>query len=367
MMVHMGMIVADLPGWLDTVLFGLSLVLPPVTLLLPASVKALIRNALVDVSNQINGDAAKDGLMIRGQFSLPGTAGPTYLFDPRWFFLRCIPSERSAWLGANLRPISAPSLRLFFEDQAVTVADNPWGRSEIRRDGGLPLKITARLVVPPGLIQRRDPTLRVRFETYLNDKPVPAYTRDLRYFQQVSVQLGGPITATSFTTGPSPTNLDIDTITMVSPTKLDQEVRITCRLYRSAGGITEDLFNKTVYIQSVDPRPDAVKPYVQWAHRVTYSNGFRKRKVVRRSKIHRVPGKGGCRFSDQYLRLPGNPAKFVSLRRFTGLPFAWSEIENNRDKVCPYCFFGGPDKHPIDVYKSKYDLTGAVAQFIRPA
>ena len=89
-------------------------------------------------------------------------------------------------------------------------------------------------------------------------------------------------------------------------------------------------------------------------------NGYRQRKVVRRSKIHRAPGKGGCRFSDQYLDLPGQPGKFVSLRRFTGLPFEMNDIEAHRDKVCPYCFFGGPDKHATALFLNKYDLTGAV-------
>jgi hypothetical protein len=95
---------------------------------------------------------------------------------------------------------------------------------------------------------------------------------------------------------------------------------------------------------------------------VTYWNRHTQVKVIRRSKIHRVPGKGGCKFSDQYLTLPGNPGKFISLHRFTGLPFEMRDIAANREKVCPYCFFGGPDKHPSDQYVSKYDLTGAFSQ-----
>ena len=162
--------------------------------------------------------------------------------------------------------------------------------------------------------------------------------------------------------------LVIDTIRMVNPNKLDQEVRVFCRLYRASAGTTEDLFTGSVFMLSVDPRPDYVKPYVQWAHRVSYHNGFKQRKVIRRSKIHKVPGKGGCRFSNQYLR-PGMAisGKFVSLRRFTGLPFDMVDIEANGHLVCPYCFFGGPDNTLASLHTSKYDLTGAVGKLFAKA
>ena len=81
-LVKMGRIEADLPEWLDVVIFGLSLVLPPVTILLPNVLAALIHNALVDVSNRLNGRAARNGFSLRDQFALPGTSGPTYDFEP---------------------------------------------------------------------------------------------------------------------------------------------------------------------------------------------------------------------------------------------------------------------------------------------
>jgi hypothetical protein len=159
--------------------------------------------------------------------------------------------------------------------------------------------------------------------------------------------------------------LNIDTIRFVPPSRLDQEVRIYCRLYRSLGGLTEDLFSDSIYILSVDSRPDDVKPFVQWAHRVTYYTNHKRVQVVRRSKIHKVPGKGGCRFSNQYLvSSMSAKTKFYSIRRFTGLPFEMRDINDHRDKVCPYCFFGGPDKFvPVT---SQFDITGAVGKLFKP-
>jgi len=220
--------------------------------------------------------------------------------------------------------------------------------------------ITASLVVPPGFIQRKDPTLRVRYETALNGKVVPAFTRDLRLSGlNPSQGIGGkPL---------DPLVLEIETKRMVSPTKTDQEVRISCRLYRALGGMTEDIYNASIYVLSVDPRPDSVKPYVQWAHKAIYYDHYKRVIAPRKSKIHKVPGKGGCRFSNQFLSpsmyLPG---KFISLRRFTGLPFDLVDIEDNRSLVCPYCFFGGPDKHPHQLVDATTDLTGAIGKVIKP-
>jgi len=355
---NIGMIEADLPDWLDVAILGFSMILPPLTLLLPAIIDGALHNALVDVSSKLNGGPSPMGVTVREDFALPGTGGPTYRFTPKGLRMQCQAGERSATVHADLRTISQPQLRVALADQNVTV-DTQIDRQEVRRNGGLSDSITARLVLPPAYVQRKDPSLRVRFETALNGKVIPAFTRDLRLIGDLaSMVLGQPV---------DPLVLKIDTQQMVSPTKLDQEVRITCRLYRSMGGLTEDLYNGSVYVLSVDPRPDVLKPYVQWAHKAIYYNNYKRVVASRRSKIHKVPGKGGCRFSNQYLStsmyLPG---KFISLRRFTGLPFDMIDIEDNRELVCPYCFFGGPDKHPNQFVNATTDLTGVVGKVFKP-
>lgn len=146
--------------------------------------------------------------------------------------------------------------------------------------------------------------------------------------------------------------------------KTDQEIRIAVRLYRKMGTLVEDITNNEVIVISLDPRPDSVKPYVQWAHNVRYWNGFQYVKRCRLSKIHKAPGKGGCKFSNQFL-LPSMRArdKFPRIRHFTGLPFDFSDIEQNRNLVCPYCFFGGPDKHAHTELGPATDLTGVAVRF----
>ena len=355
--VHMqiGRIEADLPDWVDAIIFGFSLILPPITLFLPAIVQGALTNALADATAKLNGKAAKEGLSLRNDFVLPGTLGPVYRFSPDEFWLNTIPTERVARLRGKLRPLYPPEFRIQMDGLTSAVRTDIL-RYEIGRNGGLPLTILAYLSVPTGLVQKMDPTVRISFDTYLNGNRVPSLSFDSRYFKTVP-DIGGRTTNNV---------LDINTITIVNPTKLDQEVRVTCRLYRLLGGVTQDFYNGTAYILSVDPRPDDVKPYVQWAHQVRYWNGYKKTMAVRRSKIHKAPGKGGCRFSNQYLLYPQNTWKFVSRRRFTGLPFEMKDIEANRDKVCPYCFFGGPDKHPAGPFRATVDLTGTVGKLFKP-
>jgi hypothetical protein len=356
--VKVGMIEADLPDFLDIMILAFSMILPPLTLFLPAIIASELHNALVDVSSKLNGGPAPSGLNLRQDFALPGTPGPTFRFQPDDLFLKCGADDRFGQMSATLRVIDTPQLAVTLADQKVTVNPSIDGQ-EIRREGGLSESLKARLILPPAFIHRKDPTLRVRFETALNGKVVPAFTRDMRLFGSALAQIGiGTV---------KPDQLDIETAKMVSPTKLDQEVRISCRLYRSLGGITEDIYNATVTIVSVDPRPDDVKPFVQWARKTAYWNNHHKVFASRRSKIHKAPGKGGCRFSNQYLTPRfHDPAVFISLRRFTGLPFEMRDIEANRDLVCPYCFFGGPDKHPDGPFSNPVDLTGVVGKIFKP-
>lgn len=87
-------------------------------------------------------------------------------------------------------PVSQPRLTVALADANITV-DPRIDRQEVRRDGGLSDSIGVRLVLPPAFIQRRDPTLRVRFETALNGKVVPAFTRDLPLFGPQASQVFG--------------------------------------------------------------------------------------------------------------------------------------------------------------------------------
>ena len=115
----------------------------------------MVDNALVDVANKLNGASSQNGLLVEEEFDLPGTAGPRYRFTPEYFWINGLPGKRFAIMGANIRTVTTPKLRVAFEDQAVAV--QPMPRFEIRRDGGLPQRMEIHLDVPVGLIQTRRP------------------------------------------------------------------------------------------------------------------------------------------------------------------------------------------------------------------
>jgi len=59
--------------------------------------------------------------------------------------------------------------------------------------------------------------------------------------------------------------------------------------------------------------------------------------VPKQSAIHRTAVPGRC----SMLMRAAYKAKFLYLDE---LPFPVAELNNHRDELCEYCFFGGPDK-----------------------
>jgi hypothetical protein len=338
----------DLPWWVYAVggmaLFNLSVTLPVLSFVLPGFLMDVVQQAKDNAIRAANGKAADNALRTDRDFVLPDTHGPTYHFAAKRFEFHTAPDEKHATVYAQVRRKERPALEVSFEGHTVEVpAGDP--RYAIRKEFALPVMIWAGLVVPPGFAPAHDPTLRVRWQTFLNGRPVPEYTRDFPY------------------PDPRARGLGIQTFHIVNPNRVDQELEIDCRFYRQLGPTTEDLLNSSVRIISDDPRPDSVKPYVRWSHNVKYWDGFKPVSVRRTSKIHKAPGKGGCRFSNQYL-LPqrGHAAwKFYDVRYLGALPFDERFIERYRDLVCPYCFFGGPDKHAGDPL-SGVDFSGVVGK-----
>jgi hypothetical protein len=331
----------DLPAWVDIIGAITAIALPPLTLLLPFIFQDLLANAMADVINRLNRRASASALALDRELTLPATAGPRFRVKPRVFSFWTRPGDKSMAIYLDLSTARGPEFEVSLEARTVTIPDYGWLSYEIRKDGGLPQYVRAALTVPPGLFQPHDPTLRVRYQTFHNGQPVPAYTRDVPY---------GDVRARS---------VALDTTKFTNPNKVDQDVKITCRFYRTLGPATEELLNRSVDILAVDPRPDTLKPYVQWSHYVRYWNGHKLVERRRLSKIHKAPGRGGCKFSNGYL-LPSMHAafKFFSSRHFTELPFDVRFLEAHRDLLCPYCFFGGPDKHAPDPLLTGVDLTG---------
>ena len=117
---------------------------------------------------------------------------------------------------------------------------------------------------------------------------------------------------------------------------------VGCRVYRTAGAPTTDLFNDLVHLTV---RAAPVGPaYVSWAYDVqrpsvgldpstsTWTYGG-ERLTHRRSKIHRVDG---CRNAAKRSRY------VYSVTEMDALPFPVADIDVHRDELCAYCFYGGP-------------------------
>jgi len=102
---------------------------------------------------------------------------------------------------------------------------------------------------------------------------------------------------------------------------------------------------------------------VKWVHKASFWNGYKAVSRVRTSKIHKLPGKGGCKFSNQYLNAGmKNPKKFISIRHMVDLPFEPILLRQNAHLVCPYCFFGGPDKTGLTLATQSIDLASRIGK-----
>lgn len=197
---------------------------------------------------------------------------------------------------------------------------------------------TYRLAIGAGDVHPADPTARIRWEVRRLDNHSVVTTQDRPWREPGS----GEVT---FDPTPMP----------------NTHFRVHCRLYRALAEETVELFSGSLELR-VGDRLDRTRPYVRWSHtvfvpqvEVTSANGERVPRVVdhqfvrRTSDIHRTAIPGRCRFADAFSprvlpapdpRAPESPC----LEYLDELPFPVSELAANRQQLCDYCFFGGPDK-----------------------
>jgi hypothetical protein len=127
---------------------------------------------------------------------------------------------------------------------------------------------------------------------------------------------------------------------------------VKCRVYRPFGNTVTNIFKQTISVKIID-KLDRSKPYVHWHYMAEYIGAITDADnpdsayidIERNSKIHYTDYYKRCLFADKYSNqlLKGNG----QLSYLNQLPFDIADIENHRDEVCPYCFFGGPDKHVL--------------------
>lgn len=145
-----------------------------------------------------------------------------------------------------------------------------------------------------------------------------------------------------------------------------EDFRIECRIYRVLGAVTEEIFNSSLSLSIVDTL-DRSHPFVRWRHWVfapivkVEPNGSHTlsgmRLSWRNSRIHRTDVPGRCQMVSKYsLHYPGPPftefghwapaipTPAPEMEYLDTLPFDREDLIKNREKLCDYCFFGGPTK-----------------------
>jgi hypothetical protein len=125
------------------------------------------------------------------------------------------------------------------------------------------------------------------------------------------------------------------------------------RVYRQDQGTTSELGACNFKVQVKD-RFDRQHPYVRWRHLAiffvpapTVDDPHRQRTVFdkRRSAIHRTAIPGRCSMlgkASGKIDKPASPSHEIEY--FDELPFPVDQLNQHRDVLCEYCFYGGPDK-----------------------
>ena len=288
----------DLPAWVKLASFIAGFAMVPFSLAIPIMLDKMMHDTTADLLNGANGGASQNALALDREVILPGTSGPPYRLSHPSVGINTNPLYKVFSLSSRMTPAAraVPRLTCSVEEMSTNVPAGV-GFYQISKIGQLPGFVIVSLYVPDGLIHPKDPSVRVRWEVRLNGVPVPSAGRDVRLRDQNAKELR------------------VLPILFTNPNKSDQELAISCRLYRQLGTSTDEFLNQGINVLSVDPRPDELKPYVKWGHWVKLWNGYKRVRRFRDSKIHKMPGKGGCKFSNQYLNAAlRNPFKFGYIR-----------------------------------------------------
>lgn len=169
-----------------------------------------------------------------------------------------------------------------------------------------------------GIVAPNDPSVHVSWEVRRADTNAVVLQQDLLYSSLLLVGIG--------LAPQSPRRIVIDR-TSAALMPIDQFL-VTVRVYRPLSGRQKE-FGSSRFKISVEDRFDRSHPFVHW-------NGW----AVggpKRSALHRTAAPGRC----SMIMRAAHRAKFLYLDE---LPFPTADINEHREELCEYCFFGGPDK-----------------------
>jgi hypothetical protein len=318
----------DQPGWvtaIEVVIGVVGVLLAPFTygvsfivmVFLEIVASALVGNLLSGAEQQ-GGSGVLDavsGFKGVASFALPGTTTPTLTISPNDIVTTS--NALNGWFDLAVADTGA-SLTI------KGTSGDTWPATNIA-----PIVV----VFDPGdaLYNPHDPKVRIKWRIYANQVGILIYDSDVE-----------------IASSPDPKQVPIDHASnaLLQYTKFI----VQCRVYRPWDSWTQELFYKELVVKISD-RLDRTHPYVHWNHVVHYQGYSAKegepdrqalgwQTVERKSHLHYTDPKKRCRFADGF-------SAGIELSYLDELPFPIGLADQHRNLVCPYCFFGGPDKHVL--------------------
>ena len=179
-----------------------------------------------------------------------------------------------------------------------------------------------------GLVDQTDVAVRVLWEVRRTDTKEVVLQQDKTYARVLDdVAIGGLLT------GPPPRpsavaarNILIDRTDPTLSTVSEFEVFV--RVYRPLSGRVKE-YGSCRFKLDVKERIDRRHPFVFWEG---WAAG-----QAKRSTIHRTALPGRC-------LMVWRASRNAAFTYLDELPFPLEELNQHRDQICEYCFFGGPDK-----------------------
>lgn len=193
----------------------------------------------------------------------------------------------------------------------------------------------------PGLYHPADLRVRARWEVFGGSTATLLDTRD-ELIGEPQEYPGPPVSSIAIAhTGPD--------------REIYERFIVKCRIYRPWGSSTDELWSGELVV-TIEDRLLHHAPYVRWSTQVYWEQQSSKLgdptrtsqgwiSQQRRSAIHLTSAKDRCRFADRY----SPKLRKTDLTYLAKLPFPVAQIQDHREEVCPYCFFGGPDETTLRV------------------
>lgn len=316
----------DVPWWVTFGLALLGIAIPIVALPVVTILDGILPSLLGNVADQvqrtaqggINKSVSEFGLAPRTQtITLPGLPKTPVSLTTNYI----------AMTGEGIDFYTTYSLATAQDtrvDRHLTVTANG---VRVRDGAGIVCGVVDARPVPctvllaAGIVDPKDPSVRVSWEVRRRDTGAVVLQQDLPYTPMQRHLAPGAAGS-----GPKPRKIVID---RTNPALMPvDEFSVVVRVFRPLSGRVKE-FGSCRFSVSVEDRFDRSHPYVHW-------NGWAAG-MPKESAIHRTAVPGRC---SMVLRA-AYKAKFLYLDE---LPFPVAELNDHRDELCEYCFFGGPDK-----------------------